>query len=230
MTRSARFSGKQITILVVAVCAAVIGAPIGVLAGTGTTVSISSANHKHVAAVSKAGQLSVTVGTKPIKVSLGAKPVTVTTGAKPLDIGGSVAVSGSVAQAIPAHPFYFSSHATTGSNSDIVIASGNEVSNLAVSSIILTADGTHAGSAQAYFVDLISSNPNDSCSNINGDFGDGPQMVADVPVGQTQDLTFPTPLTWNGDAGSTDVQCLAFQALGAANNTLYVDVTGFLNG
>jgi hypothetical protein len=66
MDEQRRFTGRQVTIIVVALAVAAIGAPAGVMAATGTSVRlVDRTNPHHAAAVSKAGALSVAVTGHP---------------------------------------------------------------------------------------------------------------------------------------------------------------------
>jgi hypothetical protein len=61
MSNEKRFSGRQITTIVVAVAVAIIAFPVGVLAATGTLVNITDpTNASHKAHVNSAGRLLVT--------------------------------------------------------------------------------------------------------------------------------------------------------------------------
>jgi hypothetical protein len=66
MDEQRRFTGRQVTIIVVALAVAAIGAPAGVMAATGTSVRlVDRTNPHHAAAVSKAGAVSVAVTGHP---------------------------------------------------------------------------------------------------------------------------------------------------------------------
>jgi hypothetical protein len=85
--REGRFTGKQITVMVVAVCLAVVAAPVGVLAVTGTSVNISDpVTAANKARVSANGNLYETP--RDPATGSGAR---VDSGA--LRVGGTVAVS-----------------------------------------------------------------------------------------------------------------------------------------
>jgi len=61
-----RLTGRQVTIIVVAIAVAAIGAPAGVLAASGTSVRlVDRSNSHHAAAVSKKGAVSVAVKGTP---------------------------------------------------------------------------------------------------------------------------------------------------------------------
>lgn len=62
MSDRTRFTGRQVTVIVVAIAIAAIGTPAGVLAATGTSVRLVGSNPHHPAAVSGTGALSVSVG------------------------------------------------------------------------------------------------------------------------------------------------------------------------
>jgi hypothetical protein len=97
MASSRRLSGQQITAIVVALCVAVVAAPVGVMAATGSLVNISdpvTASHK--ARVDKTGALKVG-GTVTANV-----PGTVkVAGGVTATIPGTVNVSGSVTANVP---------------------------------------------------------------------------------------------------------------------------------
>lgn len=66
MDEHRRFTGRQVTVIVVALAIAVIGAPAGVMAATGTSFRlVDGKNPHHAAAVSKHGALSVAITGHP---------------------------------------------------------------------------------------------------------------------------------------------------------------------
>jgi hypothetical protein len=85
MSDRRRFSGKQITVMVVAVCVAVVGAPVTVMAATGSSINIVDATH----VTQKAA-----VTTKSSLVTSERDPVS---GAYARVDGGSLRVGGTVA-------------------------------------------------------------------------------------------------------------------------------------
>jgi len=66
-----RLSGRQITIMVVAVCAALVLAPVGVFAASRSSVSVSDGKHpSQLAAVTKSGAQVMTVtGTPSVRIA-----------------------------------------------------------------------------------------------------------------------------------------------------------------
>jgi hypothetical protein len=69
---SIRFSSKQIVVMVVAVCAAVVLAPVGVMAATGSLVNIvDPSNASHKAHVDSSGHVLVASGTQAVRTTVG---------------------------------------------------------------------------------------------------------------------------------------------------------------
>jgi hypothetical protein len=65
MDEQRRFSGRHVTIIVVAIAVAAIGAPAGVMAATGTSVRLVDGSNPHHAAKVSRGALSVAVAGHP---------------------------------------------------------------------------------------------------------------------------------------------------------------------
>jgi hypothetical protein len=80
MDQHRRFSGGQITVIIVAIAAVAVGTPATVLAATGTSVRIvDRSNAHHAVSVSKAGAMKVALaGTATVKSPLPAKSIDAT--------------------------------------------------------------------------------------------------------------------------------------------------------
>jgi len=80
MSSDRRFTGRQLTVIVVALCATVVLTPVGVMASSHTIVSIGDGRHpSQTAAVTKAGAQVVTgavrlTGTSAVKGTVSTKP------------------------------------------------------------------------------------------------------------------------------------------------------------
>jgi hypothetical protein len=85
MSNQRRFSGKQITIMVVAICVAIVGAPVTVMAATGSGINIVDPTHATQKAAVTAKASLVTSERDPV------------TGAYARVDGGSLRVGGTVA-------------------------------------------------------------------------------------------------------------------------------------
>jgi hypothetical protein len=229
MTRTNRFGGGHVVLIAVAVCVAVVAAPIGVLAGTGSSVSITDAHHKHIVKVSKSGALSVSLGSNPIPVKLAGKPLAVS-GSVTSKVSGTVSVNGLVSPAIPATPLYAEGSVPGNSGSDGFVWQGSKATRIAITSIILSASGSTDGDASGYLAFYSQTTPNISCSDVSGHgFGIGERLPLSVPVGQTTEVTFPTPMVWGGDLDVGGSNCITMEAGGPAADEITYAVNGFLD-
>jgi hypothetical protein len=119
----------------------------------------------------------------------------------------------------------------SGSNQQILF-SGIGGDRLSITSLTFAAEGPNPGSVRMFVTAYSSSTPSDTCSDISGgNFGAGERFVVLVPIGQTVNLTYPTPLVYTAYADDPDLWCIAAAASGSppAGYMVHVSGSGFLN-
>jgi hypothetical protein len=99
---------------------------------------------------------------------------------------------------------------------------------VALTSIILSAEGGTAGSVKLLFIAYIKSNSaSGDCEGLSG-FGAAERFTAMVPVGQTVNLNFPSPLTWSQYADADDYYCVDVESYGGPSGyTVHISAYGF---
>jgi hypothetical protein len=226
-----RFTNRQVTAMIVAVCAAAVLAPVGVQAATGTYMNIVDPVYpSSKARVTAKGQLYV-LETDPI-TSTRAR---VSTGGKRLvgDGSGALTVDGAV-RAIPTRPSkpwnnvngmtLSPSHTyeTLYQNTD-----GPNMFSLSSMSLAATPAST-AGSVTVHLgVYVASAGSSGNCDTLSG-FGAAERFNVVVPMGETLQLNWPTPLVYSAYAQAGHLYCVRVSASGPAGFTLYVSANGFL--
>src|ERR1700759_4633644 len=125
--------------MVVAICVAIVAAPVGVLAGTGHLVTIQGSGH-HTVSVSKQGAVKVTGGVTS-KIS-----GTVTTKAT-----GTTAISGTVSSqpVAPKYPFYASENLQTNGHQQLLLWQGTTPNDLSITNITVS-DSETSGQFNPY--------------------------------------------------------------------------------
>jgi hypothetical protein len=100
---------------------------------------------------------------------------------------------------------------------------------LNITSVIASAEGSTAGSVELLFIAYVKSNSTSGdCETLSGGFGAAERFTVMVPVGQTVNVTFPTPLQYTQYADSNDYWCFDVESYGGPSGyTAHVTVSGF---
>jgi hypothetical protein len=147
-----------------------------------------------------------------------------------LTVTGSVTstVSGAVTAAIPAHPLFAERSIAGNAGGDIVVWQGTTPTLVAMTSIILSASGSTAGDASGYLGYYTQTTPGVSCSDISGHgFGLAERLPLAVPVGQTTEVTFPTPMVWGDSFETGGTNCITMEMSAPAADDVTYAVTGY---
>lgn len=215
------FSPRDIVVIVVSVSAALILAPVGVMAAAGQLVTITDPS-----TTSKAR-----VDSGKLRIGDGSGVVTVDGTVKATDGSGPLSIDGTVATRI-APP-------TTGLDTinDLTVHAGDlqrplfqGVGNKKVSltSIVVSAEGANPGSVKLQFQVYVKQNSaSGDCEGLSG-FGAAERFVVMVPVGQTINLNFPSTLTWTQYADADDYYCInAVSGGGPSGYITHIAAYGF---
>jgi hypothetical protein len=172
MDDAQRFTGRQITAMVIAICAAVVLVPVGAMAATGSLVNITDpVARSHKARVDTAGRLKVGDGS------------------------GALTVDGTVRVASPVTTWYATKLLTSGSTFDVPFV-GPTTARIDITS--LTVSGSATGDQH---VDLKIAQVGSSATNCNTPLStaivwqSGQRDIAPITV------AFPTPLQLRPTAG-----------------------------
>jgi hypothetical protein len=101
---------------------------------------------------------------------------------------------------------------------------------IALTSIITSAEGSTAGSVELLVIAYVKSNSSSGdCETLSG-FGAAERFTIMVPVGQTVNLNFPSPLIWTQYADSNDYYCIDVESFGGPTGyTVHFSAYGFRN-
>lgn len=217
-----KFSSKQVVTMVVAVCAAVVLAPVAVSAATGSLVNIvDPVNAGSKARVNPTGTLWTTqvdpVSRNQQQVVGGRALVGDGAGNLTIDMG------------TPAAPLDAINDLTlhAGDTRRPVFA-GLGFRKVALTSLIASAEGPNAGSVELLVVAYVKSNSTSGdCETLSG-FGAAERFTVMVPVGQTVNITWPSPLNWTQYADANDYYCVNVESFGGPTGyTAHFSAYGF---
>jgi hypothetical protein len=113
-----------------------------------------------------------------------------------------------------------------------LLFSGTGGSRLSITSLTFAAEGPNAGSVRMFISVYVSSTAGDSCSNIGGgNFGAAERLVVLVPIGQTLNVVYPSPLVYSQYADDNDLWCIVASSSGSppVGYMVHVSGSGFLN-
>ena len=206
------FASRDVVLVVVSVCAALVLTPVGVMAAAGQLVTV-----KDPLTSSKAR-----VDTGKLRVGDGSGPVTV---------DGNVTVGGTVGarMAAPTNQLDTINDLTVHSgDTRRPMFAGVGSKRVALTSLIASAEGSTAGSVELLIVAYVRSNsPSGDCETLSG-FGAAERFTVMVPVGQTVNLNFPSPLVWTQYADADDYYCINIESFGGPTGyTAHVSAYGF---
>lgn len=203
-----RFSGRQVVAIVVAVSAAVVLTPTVVYAATGSSVTITDPTHaSRKAHVTVAGKLMVGDGS-------GALTVDGTVNARPV---------------APAHPWNPVNYivVTSGSPRN-ELYEATQPTKLNITSFTVAATGSSAGTVQLSVQVYVSDSSSGNCVTLTGaSFGAAERFLVTVPVGQTTNISYPTPLVYSAYGGKGDKYCVDVEGSGPSGYAAYVSASGF---
>lgn len=222
---SERFRPRHVVTMVVAVSAALVLMPVAVGAATGSLVNIvdpSTAANK--AKVTNKGQLYVT-DTDPYNGSFGK----IGTDGKRLvgDGTGNLTVD----MGNPTTPLDTINDLTLSSadtRRPMFAGVGNRT--ISMTSLIASAEGSTAGSVELLVIAYVKSNSaSGDCETLSG-FGAAERFTVMVPVGETVNLNWPSPLVWTQYADANDYYCINVESYGGPTGyTAHFSAYGFRN-
>lgn len=201
-----RFSSRQIVTMVVAGCAALILTPTAVYAATATSVTIADPLHAaHKARVSSAGRLYVGDG------------------------GGSLTVNGTVKSAAPGTPWnQINDVGLTAGSTRAVLYESLGATKLHLTSFTAAIEGG-SGSVRIFVIVYVSDSGSGDCQTLTGaNFGAAERFVIMVPAGQTQTVTYPTPLVYSAYASAARKYCVDVESNGTAGYVAHISASGYL--
>jgi hypothetical protein len=168
------------------------------------------------------GTVKVANGTGPLTVD---GTVKVANGTGPLSIDGTVR-SQPVAPATPWNQI--NDIQVSSSTSRAVLYSTLGPQKLALTSFTFAVEGPNAGTARAFVIVYVSDSSAGNCLTLTGaSFGAAERFVVTAPVGQTVNVTYPTPLVYSVYAGSGKRYCVDVEGTGPASFVGHVSASGF---
>lgn len=101
---------------------------------------------------------------------------------------------------------------------------------ISLTSLIASAEGGSAGSVKLLLIAYVKSNSTaGDCETLSG-FGAAERFTVMVPVGQTVNLNWPSPLVWTQYADSNDYYCVNVESYGGPTGYIaHVSAFGFKN-
>lgn len=101
---------------------------------------------------------------------------------------------------------------------------------ISMTSLIASAEGSTAGSVELLVVAYVKSNSTTGdCETLSG-FGAAERFTVMVPVGQTVNLNWPSPLVWTQYSDANDYYCINVESYGGPTGyTAHVSAYGFKN-
>lgn len=206
-----RFTARQMVTVVVSVCLAIVLTPAVVYAAaTSSSVTISDPGHPHRKAhVSATGRLLVGDGSGALTVD-GAVAARPATPAQPWNPVNFVVVSGGT----PRSELYSALVPTKLNLTSFTVATTG------------SSPGTVTLSVQVY----VSDSGSGDCVNLSGaNFGAAERFLVTVPVGQTTNVTYPTPLVYTAYGSTGDKYCVDVEGSGPSGYAAYVSASGFIS-
>ena len=168
------------------------------------------------------GGVTVNDGSGPLTID---GTVKVEKGSAPITVGGSV----NAQPAAPANPWnQINDIAVSGAASRAILFTGLGPAKLALTSFTLAAEGPNAGTVRAFVIVYVSDSNTGNCLTLSGaSFGAAERFVVTVPVGQTINLTYPTPLVYTAYAGTGKRYCVDVEGQGPSGFTGHISASGY---
>jgi hypothetical protein len=167
--------------------------------------------------------------------------VTATDGSGPLTVDGTVNVANgggplSVAGTVKAEPVapgtpwnQVNDMALTGATPRVVLYTGLGQQKLALTSFTVAAEGSTAGTVRVFVIVYVSDSDAGNCLALTGaSFGAAERFVVTVPVGETLNVTYPTPLVLSNYADANIRYCVDVEGSGPPSYVAHISGSGFL--
>jgi hypothetical protein len=206
MERQRRFTGRQITTMVVAAMLAVVAAPVGAMAATGQLINIADpGNATQVAHVDAGGHLEVGDGS------------------------GALTVDGTIRPQAPAAPWSAQAVAPNGSSGYYVpLLLGPTSTAVNVTSLSITIDGPGYGEWALYAYSAPASSTSvASCNVLYGSYRAVLWEAVSISAGVPAYLTFPTPLQYRPVTGTKACLMIETPYESDASDAGFVSAGGF---
>ena len=184
------------------------------------------------------GKVTATDGSGPLTVD-GA--VTASDGSGPLTVDGKVEVANggsplSVAGTVKAQPVtpgtpwnQVNDIAVNGAAPLAVLYTGLGQQKLALTSFTVAAEGSTAGTVRLFVIVYVSDSDTGNCLALTGaSFAAAERFVVTVPVGQTVNITYPTPLVLSNYADANIRYCVDVEGSGPSSFVAHISGSGFL--
>lgn len=191
-----RFRARDLAIVLVTAVATAVSTTVLVPVASdaaGSVFSLRDGKHaKRKATVAKNGSLKVGDGSGPLTVD------------------GTV----STRPTVPGTPWNTVNGMTLSSGTTSGVLYGGEGNTkLYLSSFSAAGSGPNAGFVRVFLSVYVSDTLSDSCSNIGGgDFGAAERFSLTVPIGDTHQQVYPTPLVYSAYAEKGDRLCVVVSA------------------
>jgi hypothetical protein len=149
-------------------------------------------------------------------------------GAGPLSVNGSVNVSGgSISPVQDAHLDTINDLTLHSGDTRRPMFSGFGNRRVALTSLIASAEGSNPGNVELMVIAYVRSDTSGDCETLSG-FGAAERFTLIVPVGQTVNINWPTPLLWTQYADQNDFYCINVESFGGPTGyTAHVSAYGF---
>jgi hypothetical protein len=212
------FRPVHVVTMFVAGCLAAVLMPVTVQAATGSNVNIvDKLNSGSIARVTSKGTIWVNE-TDPYSGALGK-----------VDSTGHRLVAGSTSMANPTTTLDTINDLTlSAADTRRQMFAGVGGKQVSLTSLITSAEGGTAGSVKLLFIAYVkSASTSGDCEGLSG-FGAAERFTVMVPVGQTVNLNWPSPLVWTQYAGSGDYYCIDVESYGGPSGyTVHISAFGF---
>lgn len=117
----------------------------------------------------------------------------------------------------------------SGTTPRAVLYTGLGPAKLNITSFTVSAEGSTAGTVRAFVIVYVSDTNLGNCLNLTGaSFGAAERFVVTVPVGQTVNLTYPTPLVFSAYAGANRRYCVDVEGTGPSGYVGHISASGFI--
>ena len=217
------FSPRDIVIVIVSVSAAMILTPVGVMAAASQLVTIKDPTTTSKARVD-AGKVRIGDGSGAVTID---GTVQVTDGNGPLGVDGTVGAR-MVAPTTPWNPI--NDLTLNAGDTRRPMRSGTGATKLNLTSMTFAAAGANPGSVEILVVAYVKSDSTSAdCETLSG-FGAAERFTVMVPVGDTVNVTWPSPLQYTAYADTNDFYCINVESFGGPTGyTVHVSGAGFLS-
>jgi hypothetical protein len=206
MEKQRRFTGRQVTTIIVAAATAVVAAPVGAIAATGQLINIADpSNSAQVAHVDASGRLEVGDGS------------------------GALTVDGAVRPQAPSAPWSAHAVAPTGSSGYYVpLLLGPTSTAVNVTSLSITIDGPGYGEWALYAYSAPASSTSvASCNVLYGPYRTVLWEAVSISAGVPAYPAFPTPLQYRPATGTKTCLMIETPFESDSRDAGFVSASGF---